>query len=395
MGITIIYLNPIFESQSNHRYNTADYNHIDPLLGTNEEFNQLCRLAASVGLRIMLDGVFSHTGSDSVYFNKLGQFPGSGAYQSRESAYYPWYHFINYPDEYQSWWGFDTLPEVNEMEPSFQRFMFDKAKGVVPRWIRDGACGWRLDVADELPMDFLRILRQSARAANPDAVILGEVWEDASNKIAYDEHRCYCLGDTLDSVMNYPLRDAIIQFIKNETDAYDLARLIRHQQNVYPVPFYYALMNLIGSHDRARIVNVLAGRTFENVPLHERGHQRLTQAEYQLGIKRLKLAYDILCALPGAPTIYYGDEAGMQGGQDPFCRGTFPWGREDTNLQTYVQTALLSRKDDPLMRYGKMHIKAIDTDTLSITRFFDGEDAFQTPRQAKEKTFILTRRQQS
>lgn len=392
LGITVVYLNPIFESQSNHRYNTGDYSKIDPLLGTNEDFKALCDAAKALDIRIMLDGVFSHTGSDSIYFNKEGNYPSTGAYQSQESEYYEWYQFMEYPWVYKSWWGFQSLPEINKASEGYGRFMFNGRNGIVPLWLKRGACGWRLDVADELSLDFLRKLRISARKADPEAVVLGEVWEDASCKTAYGETRCYCLGDTLDSVMNYPLREAIIAFMKHDCNAWHLARLIRHQQEVYPVPFLYALMNLIGSHDRARAINVLVGRTYENLPVEERGDQALSEEEYTLGMKRLMKAYDILCALPGAPTIYYGDEAGMEGGPDPFCRGTFPWGKENQTIQDHVKTLLNQRNENELLTLGKMAVRAKDDHTLEITRYFDGEDAFHTPREHKSQTFTISRK---
>ena len=392
LGMNTLYLNPVFQSRSNHRYDTGDYSKIDPLLGTNEDFKALCDAAKALDMRVMLDGVFSHTGSDSLYFNKDGHYPSLGAYQSKASEYYGWYHFMDFPTVYQSWWGFQTLPEVNKANESYRRFIFNGRSGIVPLWIKRGACGWRLDVADELSMDFLRHLRVSARKASPDAVILGEVWEDASNKIAYGETRCYCLGDTLDSVMNYPLREAIIAFLTFSNTASHLARLIRHQQEVYPIPFFYALMNLIGSHDRARAINVLAGRTFENLPPEERGGQRLTDAEYALGLNRLMKACEILCALPGAPTLFYGDEAGMQGGPDPFCRGPFPWGKENKVLQTHVQTLLSKRNANALFTKGKLRIRAKDDDTLEITRFFDGEDAFHEKQASASLRVIISRK---
>lgn len=392
LGITVIYLNPIFESQSNHRYNTGDYKKIDPLLGTNNEFSALCEKAKEIGIHIMLDGVFSHTGSDSIYFNKEGHYASIGAFQSKESPYYEWYQFMDYPHLYKSWWGFQTLPEVNKKNASFNRFMFDCRNGIVPSWIKKGACGWRLDVADELPMDFLRKLRLAAKKASPHAVVLGEVWEDASNKVAYGETRCYCLGDTLDSVMNYPLRDAIISFLRHDCNAYSLARLIRHQQEVYPTPFLYSLMNLIGSHDRARAINTLVNKTYENLPVEKRGEQRLSKDEYLLGKKRLMKAYSLLCALPGAPTIYYGDEVGVQGGPDPFCRSTFPWGNEDAELLSFVKEQLNLRLQTPVLLTGKMNIEAVDDDTIVITRFFDGEDAFGHKKEEQQRIYHVSRK---
>ena len=158
----------------------------------------------------------------------------------------------------------------------FSIFILDVYKRQVPRWLHAGASGWRLDVADELPMDFLRALRTAAKRARRDALVLGEVWEDASNKITYGQMRNYCLGDTLDSVMNYPLREAILDFVTGKHDAPALVRLINHQAEVYPAPFRYALMNLIGSHDRARTLNVLCGRDGVGLSKKEQKELRLT-----------------------------------------------------------------------------------------------------------------------
>ncbi|MBQ9306886.1 MAG: glycoside hydrolase family 13 protein [Clostridia bacterium] len=376
LGVEILYLNPIFEAYSNHRYDTGDYTKIDPLLGTNEEFQALCEEAGKLGMHIMLDGVFSHTGEDSIYFNDYNHYPEKGAYQSKESRYYDWYTFEHYPDKYRCWWGFKNLPEVRKDNREYQHFMFNDENGIVPSWIRSGACGWRLDVADELSMDFLRKLRHAVKKEKRDAVVLGEVWEDASSKIAYGEMRCYCTGDTLDSVMNYPLRTAILDFMTGKTDADALVRLIRHQAEVYPVPFLYSLMNLMGSHDRTRALNALIGKEGEGMTKAEQRAMRMTPAEYALATRRYRSSLDILCALPGCPTVYYGDEAGMTGTADPFCRRPYPWGKEDTALQDYVRAKLNHRKHSHVLRYGKCEVSVVDKDTLRIRRYFDGTDAF-------------------
>ena len=377
LGVTVLYLNPVFKARSNHRYDTGDYHRIDPILGTKKEFEDLCREAEGMGVRILLDGVFSHTGEDSVYFNRYGRYPSLGAYQSPESPYASWYRFESFPEKYACWWGIPSLPEVVKSDPAYQEFMFQKDKGVVPRWLRSGASGWRLDVADELPMDFLKKLRQSAKAQKKDALVLGEVWEDASNKVSYGEARCYCLGDTLDSVMNYPLREALIAFLTGASPARELCRLLRHQQEVYPPPFLYALMNLMGSHDRARILNVLCGCEYSHLPREERAGLRLTPEQYELAVTRLKKGVALLCALPGAPTLYYGDEAGMQGTADPFCRGTYPWGREDQELLAYVRGQLNARRQSALLQTGFAAYSAPDEDTIRILRYAkNGRDAF-------------------
>lgn len=372
LGVDIIYLNPIFRARSNHRYDTGDYAKIDPLCGTEEEFRTLCEEAEKQGMRVMLDGVFSHTGEDSVYFNHFGHYPTLGAYQGESSPYYDWYTFKKFPEDYRAWWGIMSLPELRKDNPEYQDFMFHEKTGIVPRWIHAGACGWRLDVADELSMDFLRKLRKAARKAAPDAVVLGEVWEDASNKVAYGEMRCYCTGDTLDSVMNYPLREAIIAFVTGKSTAEDLVRLVKHQEEVYPAPFRYALMNLVGSHDRTRVLNMLCGEERADLSKADQQWVHLTADEYELAVKRYKLCVDLLCALPGCPTIYYGDEAGLTGCHDPWNRRPFPWGKEDKELQAFVSNKLTHRKQSDVLKYGLCDIEAVDEDTITITRYMDG-----------------------
>lgn len=376
MGIDIIYLNPIFRARSNHRYDTGNYTQVDPLCGTNTEFTELCEAAKKVGIRVMLDGVFSHTGEDSVYFNHFGHYPTLGAYQGQSSPYYDWYTFNHYPEDYKAWWGILSLPELRKDNPEYQKFMFQPHEGVVPRWIEAGSCGWRLDVADELPVDFLRKLRAAAKAADPEAVVLGEVWEDASNKVAYGETRCYCTGDTLDSVMNYPVREAILNFVMGKTSASTFVRLIHHQEEVYPAQFRYALMNLVGSHDRYRALNILAGRECQELSKADQQHVHLNVEEYELAVRRYKLCIDLLCALPGCATVYYGDEVGLTGCHDPWNRRAFPWGREDKSLQKYVANKLRHRQESDLLRLGYCDIEAPDDDTLLITRRMkDGHDA--------------------
>ena len=184
MGVGVIYLNPIFEAYSNHRYDTGNYKRIDPVLGEEEDFRELCQKAEELGIRIILDGVFSHTGADSIYFNKYGTYgAGQGAFQSWDSPYRNWYQFTDYPN-YQSWWGCSNLPNVNEMEDSYLNYILRDEDAVIKKWIRAGASGWRLDVADELPDEFIKILRKELKQTNPDSVLIGEVWEDASNKTA-------------------------------------------------------------------------------------------------------------------------------------------------------------------------------------------------------------------
>ena len=374
LGVTAIYFNPIFRARSNHKYDTGDYETIDPSFGTREDFEALCDRARAVGIRILLDGVFSHTGSDSRYFNRLGRYDSLGAYQSLESPYASWYRFKRWPDEYDCWWGFETLPTVNKSDESYRRYILTGENAIVKRWLRRGASGWRLDVADELPVPFLRTLRKSVKSVDPDAAVLGEVWEDASNKVAYGQLRCYCLGDTLDSVMNYPLREGLIGFLLGEIDAYALKRRLDALYENYPAPFAAALMNLLGSHDKARVINRLSGAEPENRPREQRAFTPLSDAEYERGKRRFIKAWRFLCAMPGMPCLYYGDEAGAQGGDDPFCRGTYPWGHEDRALMEEIKRVNHARLKSRAAQNGSLELIAPDADTLTVVRRYESDE---------------------
>jgi len=335
LGVTCLYLNPIFESAENHRYSTADYTNIDPLLGTTEDFNRLCTEAEKRGMRVILDGVFSHTGSDSVYFNREGRYPNEGAYNTQDSPYISWYDFQNWPNQYSSWWGFDTLPELRENDPAVLEFLTGGG-GIVQRWLGEGASGWRLDVADELPDQFLDSLRAAARRQKPDALIIGEVWEDASNKVAYSQRRRYLLGKQLDSVMNYCFRGAIIDFLNGMDAARAMENILVILEN-YPPQVTRLLMNMVGTHDTERIITALAGE-----PSCGRGRdwqcdRRLTPQQREYGRQRCRLAAVMQYTLPGVPSVYYGDEIGMEGYRDPFNRACFPWGEEDTEMLSWYR----------------------------------------------------------
>lgn len=395
LGVTVLYLNPIFSSASDHRYDTADYETVDPLLGTEGDLKKLCAEAERLGIHVLLDGVFSHTGDDSRYFNRFGHYPDRGACQGKDSPYYSWFRFTDYPQKYKCWWDFSSLPEVDKEDPGYREYMFNKENGIVPMWLKNGASGWRLDVADELSMAFLRHLRRAAHYEKKDATVLGEVWEDASCKTSYGQFRCYCLGDTLDSVMNYPLRNAILSFFRGDTDAFALARLIRHQLEAYPACFGYSLMNLLGSHDRPRAVNELVGKTFEELPRAARANAVLTPEELALGRERYVKALKLLCVLPGAPCVYYGDEAGLEGATDPWCRTTYPWGKEDESLQAQVRALLRERKETPLLQTGFCLVKAIDADTIRVVRYAaNGKDRFGEPMDGRRTADICRKTNQ-
>ena len=388
LSVSALYLNPIFKANSNHKYDTGDYTQIDSTFGDEEEFRALCAAAKERGIRVLLDGVFSHTGEDSAYFNRFGNYDSVGAHQSALSRYFAWYKFNRHPDDYVCWWGVPTLPEINEMWPSFLDFIIRSPDAVVAKWLRAGAGGWRLDVADELPDEFIAMLRERVKAEDADACVIGEVWEDATNKVAYGQPRKYALGRGLDSVMNYPLRLTLIAFLTGQENAALARRRILVQKENYPKPMYYALMNLMGSHDRTRILNVLADRENPNIPAQEMGGYRLTSEEYALGAARLRLMIALVAGLPGMPSVYYGDEAGVQGLRDPFCRAAYPWGREDGELLDSFRKVLAVRRHLPVLRRGEVDVIAPHPDVLCVLRSISkGRDALGEP--ARDATAFI------
>lgn len=392
MGVSVIYFNPIFKARSNHKYNTGDYKQIDPSFGSEQDFKALCEAANARGIRIILDGVFSHTGSDSLYFNRDGHYSSGGAYNDPDSPYYSWYRFKSWPDEYESWWGFKTLPNVNEDDESYRNFIIRNDDSVIAHWIRAGASGWRLDVADELPMNFIRELRSRLRREKSDGAIIGEVWEDPTNKITYGETRCYCLGDTLDSAMNYPLREAVISFLCGRINADQLVRRIEHMRDTQPLPFFYAQMNLLGSHDKPRILNVLADVGNMEPDRESRRPIAMNPSDYARGKRRLIAGWELICALPGMPSLYYGDEAGLTGMSDPYCRGTYPWGNEDTELLEAMKSAMLNRAKNPVLRTGDLKLTAFGSDILFVERTIkNGLDVFGKPAKDDCQALVVNR----
>lgn len=367
LGVTWIYLNPIFEAHANHRYNTADYLNADPLLGTNEEFSRLCREARKRGIRIILDGVFSHTGSDSLYFNREGRYGQGGAYHDPNSPYRSWYDFDKkYPCGYRSWWGFDTLPEVREDDPAYQQFICGK-DGVIDTWLSRGASGFRLDVADELPDDFIESIRKAVKAHGPDCYLLGEVWEDATTKEAYGVRRTYLLGKGLDGVMNYPFRNAILSFLRGGSalsSAEQLTAICEH----YPAPALHALMNHLGTHDTERILTALEDEPAEGRDRYWQSGRRLPKPKYDHGIRLVRLAYAMLFTLPGVPCIYYGDEVGMQGYRDPFNRAYYDWDSTENRIKPLLRQLAKLRKECDAFWEGDFRVTRADGGLLQYRR---------------------------
>ena len=382
LGVTTLYLNPIFEAASNHRYNTADYMAIDPMLGTAEDFRALCREAHARGMRVLLDGVFNHTGSASRYFNADGFYPELGAAQSKDSPYYNWYHFTHWPDSYDAWWGIKTLPAVEENQASYRDFIIRSEDSVVRHWLRCGADGWRLDVADELPDDFIAELRQAMDAEKPDCLLLGEVWEDGSNKIAYDRRRKYLLGRETHGLMNYPFRTAALDWLCGG-DAAAFRESMEQLRENYPSPAFYSAMNFLSTHDTPRILTLLGG---EPTPADkaERAAAQLSPAGRELARRRLMLGALLLYTFPGSPTVYYGDEAGMEGYEDPLNRRAFPWGAEDEELLRWYRKLGQLRGGRPSLQRGDICYLYADGSGLALRRQWDGEVTTAAMNSGKE-----------
>lgn len=389
LGISALYLNPVFASPSNHRYDTADYHMIDPILGTNEDMEALCAEAKEMGISILLDGVFSHTGADSKYFNKYGTYDSVGAYQSTESPFSKWYRFTRHPKKYECWWGFGELPNVDEMCPDYREYIITGSGSVLHHWHKAGIRGWRLDVADELPEPFIKEFYRELKSADPDNILLGEVWEDASNKQSYGARREYLLGDDLDSVMNYPFRNIVLDFFCGRTTAGQAGAQLMSLAENYPAHYFYAMMNLIDTHDVERALTMLGDAPDEKtMTTYKRSQYRLDEADYAKAKARLKLASLMQMTFPGVPSVYYGDEAGLEGYRDPFNRAAYPWGREDEELLAHYKTIIALRNENDALRTGDWQLFHAGSDVLAFGRqIVGGRDRFGEKR--KDGTFIV------
>lgn len=369
LGADYIYLSPVFTAASNHKYDVGDYLSVDPAFGGDGALRALIAAAKARGVGVILDGVFDHTGDDSAYFNKYGSFPGTGAYQSPSSEYFGWYDFRRYPDEYASWWNVPILPKINTAEPSFRRFICER---VVPKWSALGVAGWRLDVADELSDVFLDDFRAALGRCDPRAFIIGEVWDDASDKCAYGKRRRYFSSGQLDSVMNYPLRDAAIAYVLNG-DSDRLRRTLDGLLWRYPPHNANSLMNFLGTHDTPRILTVLGDSLPESSPNADLSADRLAPQARERALRLTAIAFTLICAAPGALSIYYGDEAGMEGHGDPFCRRPYPWGREDRGLLAHLRRLGGIRRAHRAFADGDLRILALDRRTALIARRAPGD----------------------
>lgn len=406
LGVNTLYLNPISMAASNHKYDATDYKSLDPMFGTEEEFKSFTKELKSRGMHLIVDGVFNHVGDDSIYFDRYGKYDTVGAYEYWEYVYdkmnneglteetamtkaddyfvksgqvfseekwHLWFNIKNYKVDvgttnerydYQGWWGYDSLPEFKSLtkdeaielglasasdefvnkssewnNKELVDYIYKDEDSVAKQWIDWGADGWRLDVANEVDTVFWNDFREVMKEHNEDTLILGEIWDDASK---------YFVGDQYDSVMNYRIRAALIDYLKNG-NATRLNDTLMAVYEDYPEEAFYALMNLMGSHDVARAIYVLGG----GVDSEERAE--FSDYDKALGKQRLKLAALFEFGYAGAPTIYYGDEASVTGSKDPDCRRTYPWGNEDESLVSFYEAIGSVRENNKeLFSYGDL-----------------------------------------
>lgn len=375
LGVRTVYLSPVFESPSNHKYDTSDYMSVDSMFGGDSALAEFIEKCHEHGIDVILDGVFNHTGDDSIYFDRCRRYGGVGAYCTKDSPYFEWYNFTKYPDEYECWWGIGILPRVNSSVESFRRFILGDG-GVIEKYMKMGVAGFRLDVADELPDVFLDELREKVKREDENAVVIGEVWEDASNKVAYSQRRRYLAGRQLDSVMNYPLRDGVISFIKYG-DHERLKHIYESVYRHYPKCVSDALMNFLGTHDTERIITVLAGESPEGKSPAELASLRLTGEQKRTGRELVKCAFTLVATSYGTPSVFYGDEAGLEGYHDPFCRMPYPWGHEDGELLAFYKALGSLRRRETIFREG--YFRVVNSgENFFVTERFEGTSSVYT-----------------
>lgn len=365
LGANALYITPLFLAASNHKYDTADYRRIDPAFGSNSDFERLTAEAAKRGLRILVDASLNHSGRDSLYFDRFGRFPGIGAFEGGrirpDSPYADWYRFNPGeadPDRrYTGWAGARDLPELNKHSRAFRQFAFGSPDSIMKLWLDKGASGWRMDVAPWVPDDFWAEWRAAIKAHRPDALLVAETWFDASK---------YFRGDSFDSTMNYIFRDTAL----NYAAGIKAARLVHNVElirELYPRQSLNASMNLLSGHDTARSLHLLGYEGPHSGP----------EAE-ALAKRRLALAFFFQMTFPGAPAIFYGDEVGATGGDDPYNRVGYPWadrgGRPDLDLLGQVKALTRLRNSHPVLRRGTLGAPLHVDDHVLVLLRRDGPD---------------------
>lgn len=359
LGVTHICLTPIFEAHSNHKYDPGNYMRVDSDFGTIDDLKDLIKKADKRGIKIILDGVFSHTGDDSIYFNKYGNYDGQGAYRSVKSPYYDWYKFKKYPDEYECRYNIDIMPDTNCDSASYAEFVTG-TEGVIRTWTRLGLGGWKLDVCEQLSDEFINRCSAAVKKENPDAIVYGEVFMDATNMTVDGQKRSFVGNGKLDSVTNYPFKEDILNFVRCG-DSNRLNDTVAYVINNYPSHTVNSLMNVLGNHDTARLMTVLGDNGEINSREDKATAKVLNKAETT---ELVKMAVALQYTLPGVPCVYYGDEVGMEGFEDPFNRKCYPWGSADIDkqlLKWYKKLGSIRATERNVFGFGRY--KALDTNS--------------------------------
>ena len=402
LGVEIIYLNPIFKSQSNHRYDTGDYEVVDPYLGTNDDLISLCDAAHKRGMKIVIDGVFNHTGNDSRYFNEYGTYNSIGAFKGPESPYYNWYR-KNCKGGFEYWWGFKNLPVCDGYNAEWQNYVYGE-DGLIDKWFAMGIDGLRLDVADELTDDFIENIRIAVKRNKKDGFLIGEVWDNAITKEGYGKQRTYLLGKGLDTVMNYPFTNAILKYVRYGRDRY-FVETINEIITQYPTEALNSLMNSLSTHDITRAMSTLVSKGIQNsrynwvwdVPYGREwqfSNLKISDEEYKKAREFMKLAVAIQYFLPGNPCIYYGDEVGMYGYRDPFNRLCFPWDNMDKDLHDFFVKIGKARGKVTFLADAKMKILEANEKILVFERYMEDEteDEVEFSKKKERRVIIAVNR---
>lgn len=350
LGITVLQLSPIFKSSSCHKYDTGNYELVDEMLGSSEDLKRLCKIAESKGIKVILEAIFSYTSSDSKYFNMIGNYDGIGAYQSPNSKYYNWYKFSNYPFRYECWWGINERPNINVMRDSYIEYIMTSQNSIIKKWSEFGISGWKLNTIDELPDEFIEIMRSELKKIDSNSILIGDVWEDASNKISYSKKRKYLYGKEIQSATNYPLRQNIINFVKGYIDSYKFKEKVMSLYENYPREVFYANGNILGTNDTERILTVLDG-----------------------SIRLMRLAVVIQFTFPGVPVICYGDETGLKGGKEPDNRKSYPWESQNYELIDFYKKISNIRNLEKGLKQGDFIIYETNQNILAFERNCESE----------------------
>lgn len=356
LGVSMIYLSPVSDSPSNHKYDTSDYMKVDGGFGGDEALLSVISEAKKAGMKVIIDGVYNHTGDESPYFR---------AASDPASSYRDWYCFDKDAQGgigYECWWGIRILPKLNLGNPAVRDFITAPG-GVAEKYIKMGVSGIRLDVADELPDDFLSQLRETVKKADPQGFIVGEVWENAADKIAYGRRRGYFRGKQLDSVMNYPFRSAVIDFVRYRDSGF-LADELTEIYASYPRCVCDVLMNVVGTHDTERVLTLLGAPERALDACGESDNAKLeafvlSASERAQGIRRLKLVSTVQYTVYGFPCVYYGDENGMEGMGDPFCRRPFDSSHRDEELFSHYKKLGEIRRGEDVFNRGEFRVTRV------------------------------------